>query len=256
MPLPRVPAPTSADDAQRLLPDPPDDSVDQVDQQIDAGLAETGCRKSGVGPGRQSALHRSAHPRPSRRDRPPWSGTAARVLEPVRLRGAGVALHRRRRAAAHPGHAAVPTVWVGTGQAAERRAEYDLGGAVGNHLCRRRAGRAGRAVPGAGTSVRVAATIRIRITIPLAEPGSLRCRQRRAKRVSMGSAGGLWVAKERHPRRTARSPSTSWHRHPVTRKTTKAAAQGAADGDDFQTSRPHSAPARHRLARSRPAAWT
>ena len=38
--MPSFPAPTSADDAQRLLPDQPDDGVDQVDQQIDAGLAQ------------------------------------------------------------------------------------------------------------------------------------------------------------------------------------------------------------------------
>ena len=38
-------------------------------------------------------------------------------------------------AAAHPGDAAVPAPWVGAGQPAERRAESDLGSAVGNHLC-------------------------------------------------------------------------------------------------------------------------
>ena len=69
-------------------------------------------------------------------------GAAARVLEPVRLRGAGAALLRRRRAAAHPGDAAVPAPWVGAGLPAERRVEYDRGGAVGSHLCRRRTGRA------------------------------------------------------------------------------------------------------------------
>ena len=93
-------------------------------------------------PGRQSARHRCAHPGPSRRDRPARPGAAARVLELVRLRGAGAALHRRRRAAAHPGDAAVPEAWVGAGLPAKRRVEYDRGGAVGNHLCRRRAGRA------------------------------------------------------------------------------------------------------------------
>ena len=44
-----------------------------------------------------------------------------------------------------------------------------------------------RAIPGIGTSVRVAATIRT--TIRLAEPGSLACRQRRAKPMSKESAG-------------------------------------------------------------------
>ena len=47
--MPSFPARTPADDAQRLRPDHPDDSIDQVEQQIDAGLAETGCRKTGVG---------------------------------------------------------------------------------------------------------------------------------------------------------------------------------------------------------------
>ena len=44
-----------------------------------------------------------------------------------------------------------------------------------------------RALPGAGASVRVAAAIRI--TILLAKPGSLGCRQRRAKRAIKGTAG-------------------------------------------------------------------
>ena len=48
-------------------------------------------------------------------------------------------------------------------------------------------GPSARAIPGIGMSVRVAATIRT--TIRLAEPGSLGCRQRRAKQMSKGSAG-------------------------------------------------------------------
>ena len=85
---------------------------------------------------------RSAHPGPSRRDRPARAGAAAGVLEPVRLRGCGSCGHRRGRAAAHPDDAAVPEAWVGAGPSAERGVESDLGGAVGNHLCRCRAGRA------------------------------------------------------------------------------------------------------------------
>ena len=48
-------------------------------------------------------------------------------------------------------------------------------------------GPSARAIQGIGMSVRVAAAIRT--TIRLAEPGSLGCRQRRAKQMSKGSAG-------------------------------------------------------------------
>ena len=105
------------------------------------------------------------------RDRPARSGAAARVLEPVRLRGAGAALLRRRRAAAHPGDAAVPAPWVGAGQPAERRVEYDVGGGSWKPPLPAPNGPSARAIPGIGMSVRIAATIRT--TIALAEPRQL-----------------------------------------------------------------------------------